>query len=97
MAWLDSEDISYLAWAWNADFACSSGPGLITDYTGTPTAYGAGLQGRLASPARRLRPASAAEAGLAPRRRHWRGARRAPGRRCCPPGRAFLIPKEHEQ
>jgi endoglucanase len=39
--WLESENASFLAWAWNADFACSSGPGLITDYTGTPTAYGA--------------------------------------------------------
>jgi hypothetical protein len=39
--WMESESISFLAWAWNADFACSSGPGLITDYTGTPTAYGA--------------------------------------------------------
>jgi len=39
--WLESQGISFLAWAWNADFACSSGPGLITDYTGTPTAYGA--------------------------------------------------------
>jgi hypothetical protein len=40
-AWMESQNISFLAWAWNADFACSSGPGLITDYTGTPTAYGA--------------------------------------------------------
>jgi endoglucanase len=39
--WLESENTSFLAWAWNADFACSSGPGLITDYTGTPTNYGA--------------------------------------------------------
>jgi endoglucanase len=39
--WLESDGISFLAWAWNADFGCSSGPGLITDYTGTPTAYGA--------------------------------------------------------
>ena len=39
--WLEGQGISFLAWAWNADFACSSGPGLITDYTGTPTAYGA--------------------------------------------------------
>jgi hypothetical protein len=38
---MESQGISFLAWAWNADFACSSGPGLITDYTGTPTAYGA--------------------------------------------------------
>ena len=28
--WLDSQNTSYLAWAWNADFNCSSGPGLIT-------------------------------------------------------------------
>jgi endoglucanase len=39
-AWLESQNTSFLAWAWNADFACSSGPGLITDYTGTPTNYG---------------------------------------------------------
>jgi hypothetical protein len=38
--WMESDGISFLAWAWNAGFACSSGPGLITDYTGTPTAYG---------------------------------------------------------
>ena len=42
MSYLDSEHTSYLAWAWNADFGCATGPGLITDYTGTPTAYGAG-------------------------------------------------------
>ena len=47
--WLDSESTGYLAWAWNADFACSSGPGLITDYSGTPTAYGAAYQAHLAS------------------------------------------------
>jgi endoglucanase len=39
--WMESENISFLAWAWNADFNCSSGPGLITDYTGDATAYGA--------------------------------------------------------
>ena len=47
--WLDSESTGYLAWAWNADFACSSGPGLITDYTGTATAYGAAYKAHLAS------------------------------------------------
>jgi aryl-phospho-beta-D-glucosidase BglC (GH1 family) len=47
MTWMDSENISYLAWAWNADFACSSGPGLITDYSGDPTAYGAGYESHL--------------------------------------------------
>ena len=36
MSWLDSQSSSYLAWAWNADFPCASGPGLITSYAGTP-------------------------------------------------------------
>ena len=49
MSWLDSESTGYLAWAWNADFACSSGPGLITAYTGTPTAYGTGVETHLQS------------------------------------------------
>jgi hypothetical protein len=48
--WLDSQNTSYLAWAWNADFNCSSGPGLITDYVpGDPTAYGAAYKAHLAS------------------------------------------------
>jgi hypothetical protein len=49
MAWLDSQSSSYLAWAWNADFNCSSGPGLITDYQGDPTGFGAPYQAHLAS------------------------------------------------
>src|SRR5450755_3170947 len=48
--WLDSQNTSYLAWAWNADFNCSSGPGLITDYVpGDPTNYGAAYKAHLAS------------------------------------------------
>ena len=47
MAFLDSSHTSYLAWAWNADFNCSSGPGLVTDYTGTPTNYGAGYKAHI--------------------------------------------------
>ena len=47
MRWLDARSASYLAWAWNADFACSAGPGLITSYAGTPTAYGAGYRSHL--------------------------------------------------
>jgi endoglucanase len=41
-AWLESENTSFLAWTWD-DWSggCSSGPTLITDYTGTPTNYGA--------------------------------------------------------
>ena len=49
MSWLDSKSTSYLAWAWNADFACSAGPGLISSYAGTPTAYGAGYRSHLRS------------------------------------------------
>jgi endoglucanase len=48
-SWLDSQSTSYLAWAWNADFRCSSGPSLITSYDGTPTPYGAGYQAHLRS------------------------------------------------
>jgi endoglucanase len=47
--WLDSEPASYLAWAWNADFPCASGPGLITSYAGSPTPYGAGYRAHLRS------------------------------------------------
>ena len=48
--WLDSQNTSYLAWAWNADFNCSSGPGLVTDYVpGDPTAYGAAYKSHLAA------------------------------------------------
>ena len=47
MRWLDRRSTSYLAWAWNADFNCTSGPGLITSYAGHPTAYGAGYRSHL--------------------------------------------------
>ena len=49
MSWLDSQQASYLAWAWNADFPCASGPSLITSDAGTPTPYGAGYQAHLRS------------------------------------------------
>jgi endoglucanase len=49
MNWLDSQSSGYLAWAWNADFPCASGPSLITSYAGTPTPYGAGYQAHLRS------------------------------------------------
>lgn len=48
MPWLDSENIGYLAWTWTVvTGGCSSGPVLITDYTGTPTGYGVGLHDHL--------------------------------------------------
>jgi endoglucanase len=43
-AWLDAKSGSYLAWTWNADFNCATGPGLITNYDGHPTGYGAGYE-----------------------------------------------------
>jgi endoglucanase len=42
--WLHNRSASFLAWAWNADFRCAKGPGLITSYAGTPTAYGRGYR-----------------------------------------------------
>lgn len=53
MAYLDSESISYLAWAWNANFACSNS--LIATYAGMPTAYGQGYRSHLESLAREER------------------------------------------
>jgi len=47
MRWMDHRHASYLAWAWNADFNCNSGPGLVSSYTGTPTAYGKGYRAHL--------------------------------------------------
>jgi endoglucanase len=48
LPWADSHQIGFMAWAWNtAD--CSAGPSLITDYTGTPTPYGAAYRTYLAT------------------------------------------------
>jgi hypothetical protein len=47
MRWLDVRHTSYLAWAWNAGFDCSTGPGLITSYNGTPTPFGRGYRAHL--------------------------------------------------
>jgi endoglucanase len=52
MRWLDHTHTSYLAWAWNADFSCSAGPGLITSYGGHPTGYGIGYRRHLRDLAR---------------------------------------------
>ncbi len=48
MRWADRQRISYLGWAWNADWTCEDGPALISDYAGTPTPYGVGLKRHLA-------------------------------------------------
>jgi hypothetical protein len=51
LPWADAHGVSYLGWAWNSDFNCSSGPGLVSDDAGTPTGYGVGLRDHLAATA----------------------------------------------
>jgi endoglucanase len=46
MAWLDAKRASYLGWTWNT-WDCSAGPSLISDFNGTPTAFGIGLRDHL--------------------------------------------------
>jgi hypothetical protein len=48
LTWADAHGVSYLGWTWDT-WDCSSGPALITDYNGTPTAFGAGLKNHLAT------------------------------------------------
>ncbi len=47
MSWADAHGVSYLAWAWNV-WPCTN-HGLITDYAGTPSAYGEGVRAHLAA------------------------------------------------
>ncbi len=54
MNWADAHGVGYLGWTWNT-WDCSSGPALISDYNGTPTAYGQGLRDHLAATAVRPR------------------------------------------
>jgi hypothetical protein len=44
MNWADGNGVGYIAWVWRIA-GCGEGPSLITDYTGTPTNYGAGIKG----------------------------------------------------
>jgi len=48
MNWLDRYNISYLGWAWNT-WDCKTGPALISNYDGTPTAFGIGFKEHIAS------------------------------------------------
>jgi PKD repeat protein len=48
MPWADTNGVSYLGWAWNP-YDCSTFPSLISDYAGTPTAFGIGLRDHLAA------------------------------------------------
>jgi endoglucanase len=49
MNWADANDISYLGWTWNT-FDCETGPALIANTEGVPTAFGQGLFERLRTP-----------------------------------------------
>jgi Cellulase (glycosyl hydrolase family 5) len=44
MDWADTQGISYLGWSWNVYSNPCTGPGLISDWTGTPTAMGQGFK-----------------------------------------------------
>jgi hypothetical protein len=46
MHFADARGIGYLGWTWNAGggWTCQGGPSLITNYRGTPTAYGIGFR-----------------------------------------------------
>src|SRR6266571_7113825 len=46
-AFADAHGISYLGWTWDT-WDCASGPALISNYDGTPTAFGIGFRNHLA-------------------------------------------------
>ncbi len=48
LPWADSHGIGYVAWAWNVA-SCTGFPSLISDYSGTPTAYGTAYKAYLAN------------------------------------------------
>ncbi len=48
MKYADSAGLSYLGWTWNT-WDCKTGPALISNYDGTPTAFGQGIRDHLRS------------------------------------------------
>ena len=48
MNWADQNGVSYMGWAWDT-YDCGTFPSLISNYDGTPTAFGIGLRDHLAS------------------------------------------------
>jgi endoglucanase len=77
LPWADSHDIGYLAWAWNTA-SCTSGPSLITSYSGALTAYGAAYRAHIRSARRRF---SSARSPRLRRGRHPRVSSRSAGLR----------------
>ena len=59
MSFADAHGIGYLGWAWDAvapgGWTCAGGPSLITNYNGTPTAYGVGFRDHFQALARERR------------------------------------------
>jgi len=48
--WADQHHVGYIGWSWDVlqpPAKCSIDPNLISDWSGTPTAYGAGLRAHL--------------------------------------------------
>lgn len=48
MPWADAHGVSYLGWGWVTG-SCAGEPALITNFNGTPSPYGSGLQAHLKS------------------------------------------------
>ena len=69
LPWADAHGIGFMAWAWNAA-SCGSGPSLISDYTGTPTAYGAAYKAYLAAHPSAAHAIATAVSVMRPTRRH---------------------------
>ena len=46
MSFLDTNNSGYIAWAWGP-YSCGSEPGLLTNWNGSPTAYGSGFRDHL--------------------------------------------------
>ena len=67
MGWADRNQISYLAWTWNAHggWTCRSGPSLIRNFKGVPTQFGIGFREHM----RQLRGPLVPAGGLASKTR----------------------------
>jgi endoglucanase len=57
LPWADSHHVGYVAWAWNVA-SCGGGPSLISDYSGTPTPYGAAYKSYLSGSGGKPAPAA---------------------------------------